>query len=328
MSNFLGKISEKYICLTSQVDVYRNLKEFNFKNNLTSEDEQKIYNTICSSFYKLPYSDRFSFERLDSKNSVIKNFEKGAIYNDNTIYTENSYIGTRDDGLCFIKINCKEHLEITGKIPGVNCFRSSHFAYEIESDLDQSIKFAFNTKLGFLFQDISLVGNGLKMSCFLHLPALNYYKLIDSIKRRTITRGMKFYDLSDLNICDNFYMIEYIVQNEEEFSVIRAMDKFVFEIVNLEIENRRKLLGIKMDYYRALYQKYKFAINSKKCINENIITKFISLCLLLQSLELVVDYDFKFLYNCLIKTISSCFLNCDQKQVRLSEISKDLMGVC
>src|SRR3712207_7509056 len=32
-----------------------------------------------------------------------------------------------------------------------------------------------------------------------------------------------------------------------------------------------------------------------------IVSKYISLCLLLQSLELIVNYDFKFLYNCLMK---------------------------
>ena len=39
MSSFLGKISEKYVSLSSQVDVYRNIKGFKFNCMLTFEDE-------------------------------------------------------------------------------------------------------------------------------------------------------------------------------------------------------------------------------------------------------------------------------------------------
>ena len=53
MANFLGKISEKYISLSSQVDVYRNIKGYKFNHMLSFDDEIKIYNKICSSFYKL-----------------------------------------------------------------------------------------------------------------------------------------------------------------------------------------------------------------------------------------------------------------------------------
>ena len=35
MSSFLGKISEKYVSLSSQVDVYRNIKGFKFNCMLT-----------------------------------------------------------------------------------------------------------------------------------------------------------------------------------------------------------------------------------------------------------------------------------------------------
>ena len=53
MSSFLGKISEKYVSLSSQVDVYRNIKGFKFNCMLTFEDEINLYNKICSQFYKL-----------------------------------------------------------------------------------------------------------------------------------------------------------------------------------------------------------------------------------------------------------------------------------
>lgn len=327
MGNFLGKISEKYICLSSQVDVYRNLKDFKFKNYLTLDDEKKIYNLVCSQFYKLPYSDRFVFERLKSKDDVVKCFEKGAIYNDNTIYGENSYFATRDDGLCFFKINCKEHLEITGKISGVNFFRASHFAYEIEGDLEERIDFAFNTKFGYVFQDISLVGNGLKMSCLLHLPALKYHKTVDFIEKKVKSKGMNFYNLENFGICDDFYVIEYNVKNEDEFSIIRNMDKFVLEIVNLEIENRRKLFGIKTDYYRGKFEKYRNILEKQESISAYMVSKYISLCLLLQSMELIMNYDFKFLCNCLMRTRGTYFLEENFAKESLFDISKDLIGV-
>ena len=72
MSSFLGKISEKYVSLSSQVDVYRNIKGFKFNCMLTFEDEINLYNKICSQFYKLYYSDRFTFEKVNTKKQILK----------------------------------------------------------------------------------------------------------------------------------------------------------------------------------------------------------------------------------------------------------------
>ena len=41
MASFMNKIAEKYICMSSSVNVYRNLKDFKFKNSLSLEDEKK-----------------------------------------------------------------------------------------------------------------------------------------------------------------------------------------------------------------------------------------------------------------------------------------------
>lgn len=249
MNSFLGKISEKYICLSSQIDLYRNLKGFNFLYSLSFDEEIEVYNKICSEFYKLYYSDKFNFERLNSKQDVIRYFEKGILHNDGTVYRENSHIASRDDGFAFLKINCKEHLCITGKLPGVNFFRCGHFAYGIEADLDEKLEFAFNTKYGFVFQDVSLTGTGLRMLGLLHIPSLRYYKSVDILVNRMNSYGIKFYSLEKIGICEDFYVIEFNPNNSEEFSAIRKMDKYVSEIVALEMDNRRKLLGIKSDYY-------------------------------------------------------------------------------
>ena len=51
MSSFLGKISEKYVSLSSQVDVYRNIKGFKFNCMLTFEDEINLYNNYLGDSY-------------------------------------------------------------------------------------------------------------------------------------------------------------------------------------------------------------------------------------------------------------------------------------
>ena len=132
MSSFLGKISEKYVSLSSQVDVYRNIKGFKFNCMLTFEDEINLYNKICSQFYKLYYSDRFTFEKVNTKKQILKYYNKGIFLYSNDIFRENSYIASRDDKFVFMNINIGEHLRLTGKLPGVNFFRCGHFVYGLE----------------------------------------------------------------------------------------------------------------------------------------------------------------------------------------------------
>lgn len=323
MASFLGKISEKYICMSSSVSVYRNLKDFLFKNYLTDEDEIKVYNKICTNFYKLPCSDRFVCENLNSKNDCLKYFKMGVIFDDNTVYTKNSYILKRDDNLCFLKINCSEHLEMIGKIPGVNFLRASNFSYMIESSLEEMIDFSFNTKLGYLFGDINLLGNGLKMNCLLHLPALNHFKFIDIVNKKAMKKGIIMSSLEKYGFCKDFYKMEFTPKNVDEIKIIRNMDKFILEIVDLERENRRRLMYTKEDSYKEFYEKYKIII-SKKITNEKILSSFISICLLLQSMEIIEDYDFKKLNNLLMDTMSIYFL--EEKQDEILRISKALQG--
>ena len=98
------------------------------------------------------------------------------------------------------------------------------------------------------------------------------------------------------------------------------MDKYITEIVNLEIDNRRKLLGIKTDYYREKFERYRKILKNRENISPYMISKFISLCILLQSLELIVDYDIKELYEYLMTVRSSTFLNEKERDEELLNV--------
>ena len=50
------------------------------------------------------------------------------------------------------------------------------------------------------------------------------------------------------------------------------------------------------------------------------VSKFISLCILLQSLELIVDYDIKELYEYLMTVRSSTFLNEKERDEELLNV--------
>ena len=215
MSSFLGKISEKYVSLSSQVDVYRNIKGFKFNCMLTFEDEINLYNKICSQFYKLYYSDRFTFEKVNTKKQILKYYNKGIFLYSNDIFRENSYIASRDDEFVFMNINIGEHLRLTGKLPGVNFFRCGHFAYGLESDLDEKLKFSFNTNFGYVFKDVNLVGNGLKMIGVLHIPSLKYYKTTEFLENKMKKLGINFYSLSKIGLCEDFYIAEFCNHNAE-----------------------------------------------------------------------------------------------------------------
>lgn len=323
MSKFLGKIPEKYICLSSQVDVYRNLKGYNFNCMLTFNQEIDIYNKICSSFYKFYYSDRFNFENINSKQKILKYYNKGLFLDKDDIFRENSYIGSRDDEFVFMNINIGEHLRFTGKLPGVNFLKGSNFAYTLESDMESKLDFAFNTNFGYLFRDINLVGNGLVMIGVLHIPSLRYYKVNEFLEKKMKNLNIKLYSLSKIGLCEDFYIVEFRNPLSEEFKSIRKMDKYILEIVDLEIDNRRKLLSFKSDYYKEKFYKYKNILNSKEKITPYIVSKFISLCLILQSLEIILDYDFKVLYECLMKSKNSVLLLPEEKDIELLDcISK------
>lgn len=327
MANFLGKISEKYISIYSKVDIFRGIKGYNFGKNISLEDEISIYNTICTAFYKFYYSDRFKIEKLDSKEKIRKYTEKSILPTNNNVYRLNSYIGMRDDEILSFNINCKEHFQITAKMQGVNYYRCGQIAYTLEEDFEKNLDFSFNTEFGYVLEDLSLTGNGLKLEGLLHLPALNHYGINNVISQKLRENGIVLNKFRDFGYAhgDDFYFISCIKSVEDEFSTIRKMDKFVGEIVELEIENRRKLLGFKMDYYRSKFEKYKKLLERGENSSEFVISNFISLALLLQSLEIIVGYDYRILIKNFMRLENLANYTESERKSALGEITNILL---
>ena len=61
-------------------------------------------------------------------------------------------------------------------------------------------------------------------------------------------------------------------------------------------------------------------MKNRENISPYMISKFISLCILLQSLELIVDYDIKELYEYLMTVRSSTFLNEKERDEELLNV--------
>lgn len=327
MANFLGKIPEKYISIFSKVSIYRNIRGFNFNDKLDLKDEEKLYNLVCSEFFKLYYSNRFTMEKLDSIEKIRKYSEMSVLTPSLKAYRVNSNILSRDDGLLYLNINCNEHLQIISKLQGVNYYRCGQIAYSLEEDLENSMDFSFNTEMGYLCENILICGNGLRLDGLLHLPALNYYGLNKVLIEKLNENGIMLSPFRNFGLPfgDDFYFISCINPYSDEFSIIRKMDKYVNEIVSLEIENRRKLMGIKTDYYRSKFEKYKNLISKEENLSEFVISKFISLAMLLQSLEIIVDYDYKSLTSNFIRLLNLENYRDSEKKIALVEITREIL---
>ena len=59
---------------------------------------------------------------------------------------------------------------------------------------------------------------------------------------------------------------------------------------------------------------------NRENVTPYIVTKYISLCILLQSLELIVEYDLKLPYESLMTVRSSVFLNEEEQNEELLKV--------
>jgi protein arginine kinase len=77
--------------------------------------------------------------------------------------------------------NNEDHLEFFVHLSEPTFDDSFQLISEIERDLEESLKFTFTEKLGYLTSSPFLVGTGLKVSHLLHLPALSLTKEMGKI---------------------------------------------------------------------------------------------------------------------------------------------------
>lgn len=171
------------IWLASTLEIARNIEKFKFPGKLSADRRKQIISLSTKEFQKsegFPKPLIYKAEDLSpiEKEFLNEHYMSTASYHQ--AHTGEAFV-VEDSGEFLISINLGDHLhyhliDTTGELE-----KSYGRLLKLETEIGESLNYAFSQKFGFLTSDPTRCGTALTISVFLQLSALIHTEVIDSL---------------------------------------------------------------------------------------------------------------------------------------------------
>ena len=232
------------VVISSRVRLARNINGYNFSYKMSDTDSKKLVKNVTEQLKTVsPINsyNSYNFDYLDA-------YQKMGMRERHVI---SSYLEKQDYAAGFvapdeevsIMINEEDHIRIQVFASGLELDNSLNLANEIEKGMGNLINYAFSEKYGYLTENMTNVGTGLRASVMVHLPALTATRNIDKVLDVVNGFGMNIRGL-------------YGDGSETQGNVYQISNKQSLGISDKEIINNLKLITSKIIEQERMARKY------------------------------------------------------------------------
>ncbi|AQQ70169.1 Putative ATP:guanido phosphotransferase [Limihaloglobus sulfuriphilus] len=172
------------IVISSRVRLARNIKGYNFSSTLSSESSLELLNQLyCVIDEKTNHN--LSFFRIDNMTELEVNFlvERNLITSVMAFSSMPRGVFLSDNELTSIMVNEEDHLRLQAFSPGFNLNACWKRIDRLDDLIESSVKYAFDSRLGYLTACPTNVGTGLRISVMLHLAGLKMTGELEKVKK-------------------------------------------------------------------------------------------------------------------------------------------------
>ena len=234
--------------ISSRVRLARNLDAYYFPSWAPKNQKHAIWNQSHSLFSTI---DR---DYLCWEMGAIPEMDRELLFERHLISQElankdkDSGVFVSSDEMMSIMINEEDHIRIQALKPGLNVKEAWEAASAIDDELEQTLTYAYNARLGYLTSCPSNVGTGLRASVMLHLPGLVLLEEMDSVvngisKIGLAVRGM--WGEGTEAVGNIFQISNQITLGKAEEQIVNHLEQIVLELVDHELNARQRLMNEK-----------------------------------------------------------------------------------
>lgn len=269
---YLQSGSEGDVVYSTRIRLARNVEGFLFVNKYKKEDAIKIIQNIENIIPSLGYGLRLI--RLKDLDDITKlSLVEKHLISPEFAYNKQELgaIAINDDENICLMINEEDHIRLQIISAGLELENSLNLAIEIDRKIEQSIKYAYNDKYGFLTSCPTNVGTGLRASVMVHLPALT--------KTRNIKKVLEVINSFDMNIRGVYGEGTksqgdiYQISNKQalgisEQEIIKNLKIITDKIIEQERLARKIIAKNQIELEDKVYRAYGILTNSRKLTSE------------------------------------------------------------
>jgi protein arginine kinase len=242
-----GGQGEHGAVITSRIRLARNLRRHPFPGWSKRDQRAAALDLMRPAVESLPaMKDAFSQE-LGDLTSVQKQVlvERHLISREHAARGEGSAAVIERRQTFSLMLNEEDHLRMQAIRPGLQLTSAFNALSELDTELEDSLEFAFDPTLGYLTTCPTNLGTGLRASAMLHLPGLVLSDKIGQVLQAVNKIGLAVRGLygEGTESLGNLYQISnQSTLGESEETIIRRLERVISQVASHEQNAREKLL--------------------------------------------------------------------------------------
>lgn len=268
------------VVISSRVRLARNLNDYPFPCRLNSQGRQEVCKRVWGSLegikaLKLSYID---MAEMDSPHAVAL-AERHLISPEFAAAAKGRGLILSEDESVSIMINEEDHIRLQVIKSGFALDEAFSEADRLDSLLDESLKYAFDERLGYLTQCPTNLGTGMRASVMLHLPALTKLNRISRLASTVSKLGMVIrgtYGEGSGALGDVYQLSNQVTLGISEKSALDNLKSIALQIATRERTARDELSG-SIDFEDRICRAYGI-LTTARLINTEEMTDLMSYC--------------------------------------------------
>ena len=247
----LGEGEESEIVVSTRVRLARNLQGYPFPMRSSSEDRERILETVrtaLSSLSGAPDIDVWEIDELSHREKELlleRRVVSRELIEDGEHQPSHSALALWSDETIGIMVNEEDHLRIQALAAGFDLDETWKTVDRLDERMGELLAFAFHHEYGFLTSCPTNVGTGLRASVLVHLPGLVLTKEIRKVLEGISQVGLTYRGLygEGSEVVGNLFQISnQTTLGKQEDELVGNLTKVVSKVIDYERSARGMML--------------------------------------------------------------------------------------
>lgn len=235
------------VAISTRIRFARNISKYPFPCRLNSSEKAAVVNELDEALATADF-ETYKFEGLNSSemNTIdLKSLVECHLVSPEFIKQDKFkavFLSNAND--ISIMVNEEDHVRLQVMKEGLAIDETYAVADEIDTKLDNLLKFAFNEQLGYLTQCPTNLGTGMRASVMLHLPALRKCGMIEKISSSLIKLGLTIrglYGEGSEPTGDIYQISNQVTLGISEKTALKNLNDIALQIIGQERNFREKM---------------------------------------------------------------------------------------
>jgi protein arginine kinase len=243
-----GNAPHANIIISTRVRLARNLVDYSFPNAADEEDLEKVMRevyhaiTLSQQLGEPMFLDMQKLGKLERKFLV----ERRLISPPFAESGKPAMLVVGEEELLSVMVNEEDHLRIQSIQPGLNVEEAWRLIAQLDDELGEQLQYAFTDQFGYLTACPTNTGTGMRVSLFVHLPALAILEEIEKVIKKLApseitVRG--FYGEGTEVVGNIFQISNQLTLGRTDDSIVKRMEEVAQRLLSIEAEARERLFN-------------------------------------------------------------------------------------